>query len=782
MLWRPGWAVLAAGALIASLLAVGASPAAAVKHRPDLTPEWSACVGAAGTHDSQFSDVDEDHTHAGNINCIAYYGITLGKGDGTYAPDEHVSAFQMGLFVQRAADLMGADGEDVLDSVELSDTVTRVEMAKLMFGLIDDIRDDVRINRDGVSQVDSDGDGVWEDVDDYFADAKAQVPIADSDLIGAAYELGVTRGRSANVSTADSVFEPSDPVTRAQMASFLTRAMDHSNLRPEGLAVQRNNNDETQVSYRDADFAPIEDAHIDVFSSLYPDDAFDEDDGECESRFTKDETPSFDACEIDIGDQLTDDDGNVDFTLDSDSDPITAACTAGGEFEFTTATGGSDDRTFWAWTGSLGDEVDEDTTLADLESVDRPVGGAPPDHAFVSGGLPTADEIAKMGETVTFTVQIRTAGGDPIGPDRSGNAYHVRIEKFFLEAAEEGDSGFPGYEHLAVPGIDAGTAFHTPFDSLMFPNSDGEFTINLTHGDTNAALPDPDVGVRFSLTPFSGNDLIDMNLLPDIQADANQASVNEDGVSAIGRSVFSDDAAKAKYVGGESTASYRIIRAGSTANSVTVTVTDQYGDGYRNAGITVRSTLDEETPADDNARYPEEVDITVQPGEGNDFVGTFDTRRDGTYRIGYNYTRSDPAVEEITPSVAAIPEDATTDPVIPAVEAIDGDAVTVYWASTGIAIESQPDDDGDATFVDVLVADVRSRAIVVDDRETGSDVVPKVYYYDEEDTFVVEGVGATFEMWEEALSDGNPVQVQWESYEFNRPRDRAVWELTLTCS
>ena len=79
-------------------------------------------------------------------------------------------------------------------------------------------------------------------------------------------------------------------------------------------------------------------------------------------------------------------------------------------------------------------------------------------------------------------------------------------------------------------------------------------------------------------------------------------------------------------------------------------------------------------------------------------------------------------------------------------------------------------------------------AIVVDDSEAGGDVVPKVYYYDEEDTFVVGGTGATFEMWEEALSatlddnDAAPAQVQWESYEFDRPRDRAVWELTLTCS
>ena len=29
------------------------------------------------------------------------------------------------------------------------------------------------------------------------------------------------------------------------------------------------------ISLRDGDFAPIEDARIDVFSALYPDDAFD---------------------------------------------------------------------------------------------------------------------------------------------------------------------------------------------------------------------------------------------------------------------------------------------------------------------------------------------------------------------------------------------------------------------------------------------------------------------------------------------------------------------------
>ena len=683
-----------------------------------------------------------------------------------------------------------------------------------MFGLVDDIRDDVRINRDGDYQVDKTTTATWEDVDDYFADAKAEVPIADSDLIGATYELGITRGTSANVSTSDSTFEPSEPVTRAQMASFITRALDHSNLRPEGLAIQRNNNEETQVSYRDADFAPIEDARIDVFSSLYPDDAFDEDDGECESRFVKDETPSFDACEIDIGDGLTDDDGNVTFELDSDADPITAECVGGGEFEFETATGSPDERTFWAWTGSLGDELDEDTTLADLESVDRPVGADPAYQLFVSGGLPTSDEIAKMGETVAFTAQLQTADDDAIGPDRSRNPYHVRIQKFFITDRDAqgvpladdvvGDSEFPGYNGLdttAFGGPIANVAFQTPFDSLMFPNADGEFTVNLTNPDGRSEDSDPDVGVRATITPFDGNDDIEPNLLNavgDIEVDGDTNHGDVSGRSAVIWAVFSDDDPSISSVSGESTTEYRIVRASSTANSLTVSVTDQYGDGFRNAGITVSSSLDKDGTVDadpDRARYPEEVDITIQdnedatqlldgdddpipsPGQDDDDeVGTFDTRRNGTYRIGYTYIDDEAVAEIVDPSVAAVPavlgdNPATTDveeddfELEAARDAIPGDPLLVFWARTGTSVESDLDiDGGDALSLDVLIADVDSRAIVVDESAVANnrnadgdlqagELTPMVYYYDEEDTFVVGGTGATFEMWEEALAD-----------------------------
>ena len=65
------------------------------------------------------------------------------------------------------------------------------------------------------------------------------------------------------------------------------------------------------------------------------------------------------------------------------------------------------------------------------------------------------------------------------------------------------------------------------------------------------------------------------------------------------------------------------------------------------------------------------------------------------------------------------------------------------------------------------------------------------YFYDEDDTFIISaGVGATFEMFEEALSatykdDGIYVDyVSWENYSITRPGrvNRTIWELTLSCT
>ena len=74
--------MLAAGALVASLLAVGASPAAAVKGKADNTATATACLGPAAA-DAGFEDTVGLGAEAA-INCLAYYGITTGKTATTF--------------------------------------------------------------------------------------------------------------------------------------------------------------------------------------------------------------------------------------------------------------------------------------------------------------------------------------------------------------------------------------------------------------------------------------------------------------------------------------------------------------------------------------------------------------------------------------------------------------------------------------------------------------------------------------------------------------------------
>jgi hypothetical protein len=842
---RSGWAILAAGAMVASLLAVGASPAAAApitaSSEVNARSIRTACLGPA-LDAADFEDVAMGGTHSDSINCIAYYGITVGKNDGSFAPEENVSVFQMTEFVTRTAALVGADADAVFDGVTLSDPVTRVEMATLMFRMVDDIAEWVRVHpRSGAIQFDKDNDNVWQDADDYFDDARRTVPIAVSDMIGATYELGITFGKSGIVSTKGSVFDPFAPVTREQMASFITRTLAHSNLRPEGISAQRNNQRYAQVSLRSADFEPVDDVAVDLISSLYPAAAFDEDDGECVDRFTKDETPSFTKCGIDNGDYFTDDDGNVDdFQLDSDSYPVTAECISGGVYVFKTADTGAESRTFWAWSGQDEDDFDEDVSLvAKVEGVNLPLSAAPPNHAEITGGL-GAGELAKFGETVNFTVQLETAADAPAPPDQSGNPYLLAIHKYRViedadgggvdddtDSAGEPPFGIQGYDFLEVDQT-AETGYtvtdearfallNVPDDDLVWPNEGGSFNFRMSHRDTASAVDDPDVAIWFRLVPFPGDDDIDPNLVTDIRSVASNVTGNGGSGPATGFVIFSDDDSLPTSVT-VSALPYQEIPKYRT-NSATVKVTDQYGDPIDDADISVSSTLDAadfaEDADDDEVRYPEEVDITVQSNEngndndvdgeeGDDVSGSFETRRNGQARIGYRFTGNDPRREAITPSVLPVlgdnpsTADVETDFVLRIGIAADtANDMAVYWAEIGSEEDSEDLDNATADdSVLLLVPDVRERRIVVNegtfqdtdetpDPTMDAEFVPMIYEYDPEDTFVVGGTGATLAMFEEALEAAATFpgsRITWESYQYDRPKDHAVWTVSLNCS
>ena len=105
---RSGMSILAACALVASLVAVAPHPAGAVETVADHTTPVTACVGDA-TADWMFDDVSAGHFFRGAINCLAYYGVTIGYGDGTFRPSRNVSRFEMVLFMERSARAAGAN-------------------------------------------------------------------------------------------------------------------------------------------------------------------------------------------------------------------------------------------------------------------------------------------------------------------------------------------------------------------------------------------------------------------------------------------------------------------------------------------------------------------------------------------------------------------------------------------------------------------------------------------------------------------------------------------------
>lgn len=65
-----------------------------------------------------FSDVGRDHPHYGNIEALADAGITLGRGDGTYRPDNPVTRGQMASFLVRAFDIPTVEEQAEADDPE----------------------------------------------------------------------------------------------------------------------------------------------------------------------------------------------------------------------------------------------------------------------------------------------------------------------------------------------------------------------------------------------------------------------------------------------------------------------------------------------------------------------------------------------------------------------------------------------------------------------------------------------------------------------------------------
>lgn len=255
--------------LLASAVFPAAFPAGGAAGEPDaaLAGPNPACPDeeeAAGQAAGRFPDIDAGDVHAANIGCIAHYGITAGAGDGTrYAPGREVTRWEMALFLTRAAARAGVEAADppehgfddigdrsaavrtaVNAAAELGlmpgggaeskffpdRPVTRGEMALFLVRLLELTAggEAVRVAVDDSGRVDLFRGGVRIGIDDSFSDTLTEAAPDQRYAIEAVYELGVAAGRS------DGTYDPNGRITRAQMASFIVRALGHTSVRPGG--------------------------------------------------------------------------------------------------------------------------------------------------------------------------------------------------------------------------------------------------------------------------------------------------------------------------------------------------------------------------------------------------------------------------------------------------------------------------------------------------------------------------------------------------------------------
>jgi peptidoglycan/xylan/chitin deacetylase (PgdA/CDA1 family) len=174
-----------------------------------------------------FSDVPIDSTHAAAITRLRDTQVTLGCGDDRYCPAALVTRAQMASFLQRALGLPKGptDGfRDVAASSPHAAAIGALHQAGITLGCSDDGRSycpNETVRRDQMASFLQRALALPPGREDRFVDV---VPgSTHAAAIGAVDAAGITRGCDAEGRR----YCPATRVNRAQMASFLVRAVDH---------------------------------------------------------------------------------------------------------------------------------------------------------------------------------------------------------------------------------------------------------------------------------------------------------------------------------------------------------------------------------------------------------------------------------------------------------------------------------------------------------------------------------------------------------------------------
>ena len=406
------WGLVVLVALVGSLLLGPSLPVAGAGREATHPAVHSACVGPA-IDPAGFSDVARYPAAAqAAINCLAHYGITQGTATGGFDPEGEVTRWQMALFLVRAAGpagivvprpsdqglediggLAGNIGDAINQLADLGITtgttkstfsphslVTRRQMAEFLARFLEA----APVGPGGV-----DIDDVKHDENDPHFQDVTHLRRDVHEMIAKLFEMGVTTGTSSRQ------FSPDEPVRRAQMALFITRALAHTNARPAGITVQTGPTTVTSreavdlmISVRDSAHRPVPGAPVDLFYAASREDALGSG-GECTRRAM----PEFGgkACVIDLDDETADGDGNLLYYLIVDEDFV-----------------------LWAWTGDPDDEFDLDKTgfASEEFTAFKPVTGI-----LLTDNLHPEAIKVPYGRSVTFTFQLVDADEDPVAQE-----------------------------------------------------------------------------------------------------------------------------------------------------------------------------------------------------------------------------------------------------------------------------------------------------------------------------------------------------------------------------
>ena len=538
---RSPLATLALLSLVATLLALPVMPAAATNGKADHLPLYTACppsaIEAAG-----FEDVSTRSVARDAINCLAHYGIMPGTSSTTFEPEVGVTREQMALILIRAAGPAGIDVPRARDQgfkdighlpSATRDAINQIAQLRITRGTTaSTYTPDRVVNRRQMAQFFTRflreapvGEG-GVDIDTVVPDDRVltdieQLPHDPYDSIRLIYELGVTKGTTATT------YSPDAPVTRAQMALFVSRMLAHTNARPAGITMQVEDASATAgdtvdlvVSLRDGNHQPMVDEPIDLFYVATGDTGF-VSSGRCSSKAIIEAGDR--RCSIDLGDETTDGDGNLFYTMEI-----------------------PESLTLYAWTGDGNDRFDIDSTKhATLEfSVSKS-----PDGFLLTDDMPKGAQRLPFGASVTFTFQVVDEDDKPVAVEDA----EIRVQ------TEQENDGRRGQERVRTYTTDASGRVQLTF-RLTDPDSDS----NDPHGELYLDV-----------------------LRHDYRRVTDKSTVKI--ASAGTRLLWSDEDAEAATVLLEQSSAYSTA-SDTGRNRVTATLLDQYGDPVRGKRIHFTST------------------------------------------------------------------------------------------------------------------------------------------------------------------------------------------------